>query len=204
MTIKVKRNNKAGYRYRSNKNILTPNDIREADNFDIQLSKKIKEIESALKRKRVIYDKKKKDPLVAWFIIGKNINKFLKENYLAKEDEDTFWQYLYGRSSLINETKPLTKISQSRNDFKTASILAKYRLNLIEKVGPWALWREILSNKTIIYDKRILEWIIRELIKKPRTRDNARPMLKKVSERFKRIDTLILSDDELSEKLNKI
>lgn len=200
MVIKIRKRNKKGERveYKSNKKILTPQDIKEADRFDLFLNKEIKKIEKILIKEKVISEKGvKKDPLKVWYIIGKYINEFLKSKHIEREDEHLFWNYLYGRSSLINKTLPLTVISKSRNDFKTASLLAKYPFKIVKNVGSWALWREILGYKIFLDDERVLNFVINELIKFPRTRDEARPLLKLIANRFKRIDTTVLNKEEI-------
>ena len=207
MVIKIRKRNKKGEQveYKSNKKILTPQDIKEADKFDLFLNKEIKEIEKVLLKEKVISEKGvKKDPLKVWYIIGKHINEFLESKHVVREDEHLFWDYLYGRSSLINKTLPLTVISKTRNDFKIAFLLAKYSLKLIRSVGPWALWREILGYNIFLNDKRVLNFVINELIKFPRTRDKARPFLKSICNRFKKIDSSVLNDKELSRILKKI
>ncbi len=207
MVIKIRKRNKKGEQveYKSNKKILTPQDIKEADKFDLFLNKEIKEIEKVLLKEKVISEKGvKKDPLKVWYIIGKHINEFLESKHVVREDEHLFWDYLYGRSSLINKTLPLTVISKTRNDFKIASLLAKYPLKLIRSVGSWALWREILGYNIFLNDKRVLNFVINELIKFPRTRDKARPFLKSICNRFKKIDSSVLNDKELSRILKKI
>ena len=83
-------------------------------------------------------------------------------------------------------------------------MLAKYLYSQLEKVGSWGLWREIITYRPITQDKRLLDWVINNLIDKPRTRDGARPLLKNVAKRFKRIETSILSDGELLKKLRDI
>jgi len=206
MVIKIRKKNKAGsgthFQYKSLKKILTPQDIKEADRFDLHLNKTIKNIEKSLLEHKIISkESKKKDPLLVWYTIGKNINEFLEKYPVAKGDEDIFWNFLYGRSLLIHKGIPVHKISKNRNDFRTASLLAKYLFKNIRKVGPWALWREILGYEVFLKDKRILNFVIKQLIKFPGTRDEARPFLKAIANRFKKIDSSILTDTELSRKL---
>jgi len=207
MVLKIKKNGKRGehFEYKSSKILLTSKDIKSADRFDEKLNKTIKKIESILLKRKIVSSRsKKKDPLQVWYIVGNQVNKFLKKHKVSKEDENLFWNYLYGRSPLIQKRIPSSNISQTRNDFKTASLLAQYPYKVVKKVGPWALWREILSYKSILGDERVFEWIIRKLIETPRTRDAARPFLKAVNNRFKRIDTTVLNDDELLEKLGQV
>ena len=204
MVIKI--NKKGKSLYKSSQIITTSEDVKRADVFDLELSRKFKEIEGILKKEKLIAENKtKNDPLRAWYIIGKNINKFLDAHKsLTKEDKDLFWEYLYGRSHWINKKTPLTKVSPTRNDFVTASILARYSFNMISDVGSWGLWREIIGYRLFLKDERLLKWLIDELKSKPRTRDDARPLLKAVFNRFKKVETTVLKDKELLKLLESI
>jgi len=207
MVVKITKKTNKGNRveYKSSKFILTPKDIQKADDFDLELTESIKKIEDYLLRKKVLSkDRKKIDPLFVWYTVGKKINTFIKKNKIEKEEETIFWNQFYTRSTLIHKRVLSDKINSTRNDFRTACLLAKFPFKIIKKVGPWAMWREILTYKLFLNDRRILNWVIRELIKKPQTRDNARPFLKVITNRFKRMETTILSDKELVKKIKEI
>ena len=134
--------------------------------------------------------------LKIWYLIGSRINKFLKNNKVSPEEEKLFWDNLYGRSSIINKTIPVNKISKTRNDFWIASLLARHPLNKLQKIGLSALWREIVTYKAF-RDERVLNWVLKKIEQSlPRTRDEVRPFLKSVSARLKRIDTTVLNDRE--------
>ncbi len=204
MTIKVKKtiNGKQKVVYKTNKFVLTPHDVREADKFDTELNLTINKIEKVLiDLDALTKGGEKKDPVLVWYTIGSYINGFLRENIVSKEDEHLFWESLYGRSKLLQKDKPRGKVGMTRNDFLSASLMAKFPYKLVQKVGPWAMWREILSYKTLIKDTRLLDWLIDKLIKLNLTRDAARPLLKQLATRFKRIDTSVLSNWELIQKL---
>lgn len=207
MAIKVRKRDKSKdtIRYKSAKKILVPQDIKEADRFDVALSKEIRDIEKILRREKMLTPKaRKSDMLQVWYLIGTRINKFLEKNKVSSDEEKIFWDHLYGRSSLINRTVPESKISKTRNDFRIASLLARYPLTKLRKIKLWALWREILTYKSF-GDKRVLRWILEKLEQSPpKTRDEARPFLKAVSTRLKKIDTSVLSDSELLRKLEEI
>ncbi len=207
MVIKVKRGRDKNNRiiYKSTKKILTPKDIQKADRFDSNLEKMLKKLEGSLLKSGILsYSGKKKNALKVWYKIGKSINKFLKIHSIDNKDISYFWHSFYGRSKLIHKSSLSIKSGLSRNDFKTASVLSNYRWETVKKVGPWAMWREIISYKCVEKDSRILKWIIKQLINKPRTRDEARPLLKAIARRFKRMDTSILSKRELFQKFNEI
>ena len=146
MVIKVQKqgSKKEATIYKSLRKILTPQDIIEADKFDDALKKEIEEIEKILLRKKMLaVDTRKTDMLKAWHLIGTRINKFLKRNKILPEEEKIFWDSLYGRSSVINKTIPEGNIGKMRNDFRTASILSQRPIKELEKIGSWALWREM-------------------------------------------------------------
>lgn len=206
MTIKIKKivEGKQKVQYSGGKFILTPNDIKEADRFDAELNLAINKIEHVLLTLKALSKSgKKNDPLLVWYTIGSHINEFLRKNSVSGEDEHIFWESLYGRSNLLQKTKPKARVGMTRNDFVAASLLARYPYNILEKVGPWALWREILSYKSLTKDERLLRWLIDYLEKKNTTRDGARPLLKGLSTRFKKIDSTVLSNWELLQKLKE-
>ena len=207
MVLKITRKSKSKetVHYKSAKKILTPQDIREADRFDNALNTEIQEIERVLLKKNILTNEaRKSDVLKAWYLIGVRINQFLKNHKVSPEEEKLFWDHLYGRSSLINKTIPTGKISKTRNDFRTASLLAHYPLNRLQKIGPWALWREILAYKSF-KDERVLNWVLEKLEEfPPKTRNEARPFLKAVAARLKRMDTAVLNGRELSKKLDEV
>jgi hypothetical protein len=207
MVIKIKKKGgkKEIVQYKSSKKIITPQDIKEADRFDNALSQEIQEIEGILlKRKMLTPEARKSNMLRAWYLIGTRINEFLEKHKVSIEEEKLFWDHLYGRFSLISTNTPLNRISKTRNDFRIASLLAHYPVSKLEKIGLWALWREIITYKAF-KDERVLDWVLKELERRPpKTRNEGRPLLKAVSARLKRIDTTVLSNKELIIKLEEI
>lgn len=207
MVIKVRKKNrsKETVQYKSTKKILTSQDIKEADRFDSALNQEIREIEKVLLRKKMLTpESRKSDMLGAWYLIGTRINKFLKKYKVSPEEEKLFWDNLYGRSLIISKTIPTSKISKTRNDFRIASLLAHHPIAKLEKIGLWALWREIITYKAF-RDERVFNWVIKKLEQSPpKTRNEGRPFLKAVSKRLKRIETGVLSEKELIMKLSEV
>ena len=207
MVIKIRKKDKSKkvIRYKGTKKILTPRDIREADRFDNALNKEIRKIEKILLKNRILGPETKKlNILNVWYLIGVWINKFLKKNKVSPDEEKLFWDNLYGRSSIIYKTVPLGKISRTRNDFRIASILAHQSLDKLQKIGIWSLWREIVTYKAFA-DERVLKWVLKKIEQSlPLTRNEARPFLKATSKRLKKIDTTVLNNKELLDKLNEV
>jgi len=207
MVIKIRKKGgtKEIIQYKSTKKIITPQDIKEADRFDNALNQEIREIEKVLLKKKMLTpEARKSNMLGAWYLIGTKINNFLKKYKVSSEEEKLFWDHLYGRSVLINKTAPISKISKTRNDFRIASLLAHHPITKLEKIGLWALWREIITYKAF-KDERVLNWVLKKLEQfPPKTRNEGRPFLKAVSARLKKIDTTVLDNKELAKKLDDV
>jgi len=201
VTTKVDSSNKI--EYKSSKIVLTPQDIHDADVFDKELKKTIREIENHLLKKGALSrDKKKLDPLLVWYTVGKEINKFIKKHKIEKDEEQFFWYQFYNHSTLLHN-KSLNKVFITRNDFKTALLITRFSLRTIKKVGPWTMWRDILLYKVLLNDERLLKYVVDYLIKNPQTVHGSRPFLKAINERFKKMETTLLSDKELLKKIKE-
>lgn len=207
MVIKIrKKNHPNQYKYKSTKQVLTPKDIIIAEKQELELKKTLKKVEEVLiKNGSLTTNGRKKDPLKVWHTIGIALNNYLKKYRIKKEDEKYFWRDLYERDTLLHNSFHQQDISETRNDYKIAAFLSsKYSYNDLKNVGSWALVREIFSYKSINKDLRLADWIIKELINKPLSRNNARPLIKNIIIRFKFIETSILTDKELILKLRQI
>ena len=66
------------------------------------------------------------------------------------------------------------------------------------------MWRDILVYKVLLNDERLLNYVINYLIKEPKTVHGSRPFLKAINERFKRMETTLLTDKELFKKIKEI
>lgn len=206
MAIKVTKQTEKGHvtEYKSSKFILTPDDINKANDFDKKLKKTIENMETLLIKKRVATSKQSKHlSLFVWHSVGKKIENFMKTNKIEKHDEKYFWFQFYNYSKLINKRSKY-KVAISRNDFKTAVLLSKYPLKTLEMVGPWSMWRDILIYKILVNDERLMNYVIKYLIKNKKSVHGSRPFLKAINERFRKMETTMLSDRELCKKYKEI
>lgn len=147
----------------------------------------------------------KKNPLKVWYVIGEALNNYFKKNKINKAEEKFFWRDLYERDTLLHKSMHETKISESRNDYKMAAFLSfKYSYSELEKIGSWALVREIFSHKCISRDARLIYLVVQTLAKYTSNRDLARPFIKKVADRFRFLESNILSEGELKGKFDQI
>ena len=192
--------------YKGKKMIVTAKDLENAEKLDLKLRNLLSDTEKELINQGLLSkDGQKKDVLAVWFKIGRMINIFLKKYPINNNDKKYFWIDLYERGTLLHKSINKEEINESRNDYKIASILAsKYTLDKLKKAGSWALVREIFYSKSIVKDRRIIDWIFEELIKRPRTRNEARPFIQKIANKFKLLESGVLNDQELNRKLEII
>lgn len=205
MVIKITKKTDKGNRieYKSSKFILTPEDIKKANDFDLNLKKNIENMEKFLVKKGALVSRNKKNSLFVWHTVGKKIEDFMKINRIDKNEEKYFWVQFYNYSNLINKRSKY-KTSLSRNDFKSAVLLSKFPLKILKKVGPWSMWRDILIYKVLINDKRLMKYVVDYLTKNKKTVHGSRPFLKAINERFKKMETTLLPDNILSKKIKEI
>jgi len=204
--VRKKKGSKEIAEYKTQKYILTPTDIEKADRFDDDLTSVIQDIEQTLLKRGISADQRRRgEALEAWHIVGTRINEFLSRHNVEMGDETAFWRYMYGRSPIIHKGKPSGKTSGSRNDFRIACDMAKYPLAKLKRVGTWSMWREVLSISAFRRDKRVRKWAIDKLLDFPtKTKNGIRPFLKATVRRLDRIDTSVLTECELIEKLSEL
>jgi hypothetical protein len=82
--------------------------------------------------------------------------------------------------------------------------LAGYKWNTVKKVGSWAEWRDILDNKVVMEDRRVLRWLIKRMINTDIGHKEFRPFLHSFRRGIKKYDTVIFSNAELARFLQKI
>ena len=207
MVIKIRKKGKPGeFNYKSEKQILTPEDVSFAENQEQELKKALSKAEGFLLKNNFLSNEGiKKNPLKVWYVIGATLNDYFKKNKINKTEEKLFWRDLYERDTLLHKSLHETNIAESRNDYKMAAFLSsKYSYADLENIGSWALVREIFSHKCISRDARLINLVVNILAQNTTNRDLARPFIKKVSDRFRFLESTILTDSELEKKFNQI
>lgn len=195
MAIKIRRGE--NFFYAGVINLLDRKEKKRAD----EIYNYSKNILGDLTKKTKLH--KEMNALVSWHRKGISINMIICKFKITESEKKYFWLMLYD----VTETSipERAKKFHIQNDFRTASILSKYPLKDLRSIGNWNLWREIIGSTKIGGDDRVAQWVADYIFKrKIKTRDQARPLLKAVRNRLKKIDTTILSDRELVSKLKEV
>jgi len=163
---------------------------------------KIREASKEVFEEVKITQSSSKDSLKLWHRKGRLINKIIKKFSILEAEKKYFWLMLNEVSE--NQVPERAKKFHVQNDYRTSSILAGYSLQHLKKIGGWNIWREILSSQKTSEDNRVSNWIVEQILRrKLKTRDSARPLLKFIRNRLKKINTFVLTDNELYKKLGE-
>lgn len=195
MAIKIKKNN--DFVYFGVIDLIDEKEKKRADDIYEISEREFNSLNEILRLKEDI------DSLEFWHSIGTLANKIIFDFAISETEKKYFWLMLYDFSG--NKAPDRALKFHIQNDFHIASMLAKYNLKDLRKMGPWATWHEILGSTKTIQDERVGEWVVKYIISNHiKTRNNARPILKFVRNRLKNLNTSVLSKDELNSKLAEI
>jgi hypothetical protein len=149
----------------------------------------------------------KKDALQIWYTIGKLLNEIIdKHKIKGSVDEPYFWQsvYDYIPKSIQKNSPPKRSSEWKRNHFRLCAKLAERKLEDVISVGNWSVWRDLYDNKKLLEDERVLNFVVNKIIEIGKGHKEFRPYIHGIRKNLKRVDTSVLNDSELKDKLTKI
>lgn len=206
MAILVYKNNTP--EYLSASGAVTDEQKKKALDLHEELKSSIAALETNFYKAGIVYKEGiKNDALRVWYRIGKLLNHIAKKyGILGTTDEIYFWPaiYNYVSKNIQKKSPPKNYRDLYRNHFKRCSILANYNWITVKRVGTWAEWRDLLDNKTLLIDERVLKWTIKKIIKLHIGHKEFRPFLHNLRRGVKRYNTGIFDDQELEKLLNRI
>lgn len=186
----------------------TTSDIERAENIYSDLSKMLNDYEQdALKEGYLLADGTKKDALKIWYEIGKILNIIAaKYNILGTSDEPYYWQSIYDHiPPLFQKLQPPQSATGNRNHFKRCAYMAgKGVWTFVRGVGNWSTWRDLLDNIKLQEDRRVFDWVVNSLHSSGLGHKEVRPFIHEVRRSIRNKDTSVLTDQELSAKLEPL
>lgn len=200
MVTIFRKNNKLIYESKSG--LMNKKEITKAEKIYKDLTTKLSRIENKLS--------KEKSALKKWHLVGNVLKKLVRKYRLEELNEyGTFWISIYDYVPKLLQKNIIPKRSMNwkQNHFYQCMQMSKYNWKTVVSVGNWSIWREMFDNKKIIEDNRILSWVIEKLKKFKKYKlghKDIRPFLYAISNRLKKIDTSVLTQEELYYKLDQI
>lgn len=195
MAIKIKRD--SNFFYAGVIGLLDQEEKKRADKIYEKTFVALRELDNKIKKKKIT------DFLQVWHLRGGIVNGIISSFKMSQSEKKYFWLMLYDVAGMNIPDR--AKKFHIQNDFRVANIISSYSLVDLKKVGPWALWREIIGSTKIGNDERVAKWVADYILKrKIKTRNAARPLLKAVRNRLKKLNTTVLSNKELTQKLKEV
>lgn len=191
--------------YVSATGVITDKEKLISDRLDKELKNKISALENSLTRRNLVTPAGvKTNALRVWYEFGLLLYEIGKKyGIFGTTDEIYYWRTIYGYVSPLIQKKDPPKKSKDilRNHFRLCSFLARKKWDVVEEIGNWSVWRDILDNKEILSDVRVFDWIIETLRRSKLGHKQLRPFLHETRRRLTKLDTSVLNDKELRSKL---
>jgi len=196
------------YRTRPGK-LVTGEEKKKAEEFDLFLSSKMKEIEREMRDTGFLALRGKRGNVhKLWFEVGKRLDFVMDTSLVAAEDRAYVWRAIYDHAG---ELAPGPLSERARRDPETSHFsycfkLSRFPWEFVDMAGDWTSWSEFFDRKETKSDPRIIEWLGRKAREKDvSARQNwVRPLTKAIHRELDKKDTSVFSTDELDQRLEKI
>lgn len=187
--------------------LVTPKAERKAEDLDLLLEQKMREIESNMTDRGLLRLKGKRGVLRLWYQVGKALS-FVDDVEVEPPDDRIYvWRALYDHAGELTPSKPGQRASELiRNHFRQSYQLGRLEWNFVKEAGTWSAWKDFFENKRVRNDERIIRWLIEASKKGPRrpVKSWLRKLTRGVNSRFLTRDTTVLGDDELMAELDEV
>lgn len=187
--------------------LVTGEARKKAEHLDQLLSRRMKRIESEMRKRGLLAKRGKPGVLRLWCEVGKMLTFVDEIEVEPAEDRKYVWRALYDHAGELRPSEPGQRASEFiRNHFRQCYELAKISWNFVREAGTWSAWKDFFENRRVREDDRIIRWLIQKSKISPTTqRKNwLRKLTRGVNSRFLKRDTTVLTYDELMEELDEI
>ncbi|GEM_PF-1064912 len=205
--------------YKSARGTLTKADETLANKNDAEIEKQFREIERDFTKKKLLELKKTHRVLKLWWELGRRL-KFLKKIDVGDErDRIWLWRACYDHCGKLNPSRDGKLSVRARHrlknsHFRYAALLGELDWETADAIGIWDSWSGICDSECFQNDERFVDWLnervhvskspVARLLKAKKHQDLFRELAKQIRHRFKKMDTSILSEEELFEKLDEV
>jgi hypothetical protein len=189
--------------------LVTEKEMKNAEQFDLFLSEKMREIEKKMKDAGFLVLKGKKGKVHRlWYEVGKQLEFVMDTSIVAAEDREYVWRAIYEHiQELHSGTIPeRVKRDPETSHFSYCYKLSRFPWKFVNMAGDWTSWSEFFDRSETKNDPRIIEWLGKKAKESNVSgRQNwLRPLTKAIHKEFENRDTSVFSLDELHERLDKI
>lgn len=194
--------------YQSQTGIVTESEKKIADKLDTVLKTEISNLEDGWINSGVLTKSGvKKDTLKIWYDMGKLLNTLIDRFKIRGiEEEVYYWQAIYNYvSDRVQKNPPPQKYKdKARNHFRLCAKMAEKDWEEVRQVGNWSVWRDLFDNSKLMEDERVFDWVVDAIRVLKLGHKELRPFIHATRRRLKKIDTSILTTEELWTKLDEV
>lgn len=189
---------------------ITRTDKEIADRIDEFLESAVPQVEEKLSQKGLLELKGKNGAIKLWYETGLELRRLWEEVRTRFNLPDTelklFLRAAHDHANILKADSRADRLSNSY--FYYCYLLAQFPRRFLESAGNWTAWVEFLDSPRVREDKRILEWFVsRSPVNPPMGYSKLkwlRALMRSMRERFRKVDTTLLSNSELFEKLDEV
>jgi hypothetical protein len=212
MPFIVRQYNRQVYRSSASKgSLIDPSEVKTADAVDRFLKTRIPQTERMLAGQGLSALRGKREGAAKfWYSVGVELRKLWAEVQKKFKVPDTELDlFLWAVNDHAKLFKVKTPPEPKRSLLHHAYSMAQFPEETVERVGTWTEWIRLLDYKRAKADKRIMEWFADRAITSQPPNGCTRKkwfgtLMKATTTRFERIDTTILTKDELYQKLDDL
>jgi len=196
-------------KYRSEKLLVSKEDMKRADENDQILHDGIKKIENEMRK--LGYTKlkgKKGDVLRLWYEVGVRLEPLLDSIEVSSDDRKYLFRAVYDHTVDLVPGTPKKRANETpeTSHFSYCCKLATFSWDFVNHAGDWTTWSELFDSELFRTDNRLIKWLATKQNEQSRSSQQKwlRPLTIKIRNDLKDYVTTEFSDNELYERLDKI
>jgi hypothetical protein len=191
--------------------LVTDGEKKKAEQFDLFLSGKMKQIEQEMKERGLLALKGKRGEVHRlWYEVGRLLEFVMDTSVVAAEDREFVWRAIYDHVQALHQGPIPERVKRDpeTSHFSYCYKLSQFPWEFVDSAGDWTSWSEFFDRKETKNDLRIIEWLGKRAKESNVSgRQNwLRPLTKTIHEEYGKYDTRVRfeSKDDLFHDLDRI
>jgi hypothetical protein len=198
------------YRTRPGK-LVTEEEKKKAEQLDLFLSERMKQIEKEMKAAGLLALKGKRGEVHRlWYEVGKRLEFVMDTSAVATDDREYVWRAIYDHVQELHRGPIPERVKRDpeTSHFSYCYKLSRFPREFVDMAGDWTSWSEFFDRRETKNDPRIIEWLGKKAKESNVSgRQNwLRPLTKAIHEEYSGYDTQTKfeSKEELFRDLDRI
>jgi hypothetical protein len=191
--------------------LVTDGEKKKAEQFDLFLSGKMKQIEQEMKGRGLLTLKGKRGEVHRlWYEVGRRLEFVMDTSVVAAEDREFIWRAIYDHVQALHQGPIPERVKRDpeTSHFSYCYKLSQFPWEFVDSAGDWTSWSEFFDRKETKNDSRIIEWLGKRAKESNVSgrQDWLRPLTKAIHEEYGKYDTRVRfeSKDDLFHDLDRI